>query len=53
MTVNVDNAAQILAVCLTEAQQSAAGQTATDGKRVTTSLVRAVNRARQRALDIQ
>jgi hypothetical protein len=53
VSVNIDNAVSILAVCSAEAEAAKTGQTTTDGKRVTTSLVRAINRSRNRALDIQ
>jgi hypothetical protein len=53
VSVNIDNAVSILGLCLAEAEAARTGQTTTDGKRVTTSLVRAIDRSRNRALDIQ
>ena len=54
MSINVDSAVDLLTQCLAEAQAVQVTQPAkSDGKRVTTSLVRAINRSRLRALDIQ
>jgi hypothetical protein len=54
VTVNVDNAVALLGFCLDEANASQASQPAgSDGNTVATSLVRAIDRSRSRAADIQ